>query len=64
MPKKESPQLKKEITQERMLTDGMTQEEVAEVLGVKRQAVNNIEKKALRKLKYIITRKFRKEDLL
>jgi len=47
-----------------MLTDGMTQEEVAEVLGVKRQAVNNIEKKALRKLKYMLVRKFRKEDLL
>jgi DNA-binding XRE family transcriptional regulator len=42
----------------------MTQEEVAEVLGVKRQAVNNIEKKALRKLKYIITRKYAKGDLL
>lgn len=64
MPKKESQQLKKEPQQERMLTDGMTQEEVAEVLGVKRQAVNNIEKKALRKLKYMLARKFRKEDLL
>ena len=64
MPKKESQQLKKEPQQERMLTDGMTQEEVAEVLGVKRQAVNNIEKNALRKLKYIITRKYTKGDLL
>ena len=64
MPKRESQQSRKETTQERLLTDGMTQEEVAEVLGVKRQAVNNIEKKALRKLKYIITRKYAKGDLL
>jgi DNA-binding XRE family transcriptional regulator len=47
-----------------MLTDGMTQEEVAEVMGIKRQAVNNIEKLALRKLKYIIARKYTKGDLL
>jgi DNA-directed RNA polymerase sigma subunit (sigma70/sigma32) len=42
----------------------MSQHEVAEALGIKRQAVNNIEKKALRKLKYIITRKYKKEDFL
>ena len=62
--KQESPESEKENTQERLLTDGMTQEEVAEALGIKRQAVNNIEKKALRKLKYIITRKYTKGDLL
>ena len=64
MPKKESLQLKNDPRQERMLTDGMTQEEVAEVMGIKRQAVNNIEKLALRKLKYIIARKYTKGDLL
>jgi len=54
----------KKNASERLLTDGMTQEEVAEVMGVKRQAVNTIEKLALRKLKYIIARKYKKEDLL
>jgi DNA-directed RNA polymerase sigma subunit (sigma70/sigma32) len=44
--------------------NNMSQHEVAEALGIKRQAVNNIEKKALRKLKYIITRKYKKEDFL
>jgi DNA-binding XRE family transcriptional regulator len=42
----------------------MTQEEVAEALGIKRQAVNTIEKMALRKLKYRIMRLYKKEDLI
>jgi DNA-directed RNA polymerase sigma subunit (sigma70/sigma32) len=42
----------------------MTQEEVAEVLGMKRQQVNNIEKLALRKIKNRLARKYKKEDLL
>jgi DNA-directed RNA polymerase sigma subunit (sigma70/sigma32) len=64
MPKKGLPQLKKEPQQERWTSDGMTQEEVAEVLGMKRQQVNSIEKLALRKLKYIITRKHKRDDLI
>jgi DNA-binding XRE family transcriptional regulator len=42
----------------------MTQQEVAEVLGMKRQAIINIEQKAMRKLRHMIARKFRKDDLL
>lgn len=64
MPKKESQQSRKEPQQEKWTNDGMTQEEVAEVLGIKRQAVNNIEKMALRKLRYIISKKHKREDLL
>ena len=64
MPKKESPQLKKEPQQERWTNDGMTQEEVAEALGMKRQTVNNIEKLALRKLKSRISKLYKKDDLL
>ena len=64
MPKKESPQLKKEPQQERWTSDGMTQEEVGEVLGMKRQQVDKVEKLALRKLKSRINRLYKKEDFL
>ena len=64
MPKKGLPQLKKEPQQERWTSDGMTQEEVAEVLGMKRQQVNNIEKLALRKLKSRLSRLYNKDDLI
>jgi len=60
--KRELPALKKENTQER--TDGMTQEEVAEVLGIKRYQVDKLEKLALRKLKNRISRLYKKEDFL
>lgn len=63
MPKKESPQSKKEF-QEKWINDGMTQQEVADALGMKRQTVNNIEKLALRKLKSRLNRLYKKEDLL
>jgi DNA-directed RNA polymerase sigma subunit (sigma70/sigma32) len=62
MQKKESPQSKKEDTQERL--DGMTQQEVADALQLSRLQVINIEQKAMRKLKSMVARKFRKEDLL
>jgi DNA-binding XRE family transcriptional regulator len=42
----------------------MTQQEVADALGMKRQTVNNIEKLALRKVKNRLARKYKKEDLL
>jgi DNA-binding XRE family transcriptional regulator len=42
----------------------MTQQEVADALGMKRQTVNNIEKVALRKVKNRLARKYKKEDLL
>jgi DNA-binding XRE family transcriptional regulator len=61
---KDDEYYEKERTIQLNNTNYMTQEEVAEVLGIKRQAVNNIEKNALRKLKYIITRKYTKGDLL
>lgn len=64
MPKKVSQESRKKDVQERWTSDGMTQEEVAEVLGMKRQTVNNIEKMALRKLRYIISKKHKREDLL
>ena len=60
--KQGSPELKKENTLER--TDGMTQEEVAEVLGIKRYQVDKLEKLALRKLKNRISRLYKKEDFL
>jgi DNA-directed RNA polymerase sigma subunit (sigma70/sigma32) len=64
MPKKGLLQLKKELQQERWTSDGMTQEEVGEVLGMKRQQVDKVEKLALRKLKSRINRLYKKEDLL
>lgn len=63
MPKKVSQELKKDV-QERLTNDGMTQQEVADALGMKRQTVNNIEKLALRKIKNRLARKYKKEDLL
>jgi DNA-directed RNA polymerase sigma subunit (sigma70/sigma32) len=47
-----------------IVTNAMIQHEVAEIMQITRSKVNTIEKKALRKLKYIITRKYKKEDLL
>ena len=64
MPKKGLLQLKKELQQERWTSDGMTQEEVGEVLGMKRQQVDKVEKLALRKLKSRINRLYKKEDFL
>jgi DNA-binding XRE family transcriptional regulator len=61
---KDDEYYEKERTVQVNSTNYMTQEEVAEALGIKRQAVNNIEKLALRKLKYIIARKYTKEDLI
>ena len=63
MPKKESPQSKKEF-QERWTNDGMTQQEVADALGMKRQTVNNIEKKAMLKVTRKLNRLYKKEDLI
>ena len=57
------PESKKESTQEKM-TDGMTQHEVAEVMQISRSQVDTIEKKALRKLRYLLKLKFEKGDLL
>ena len=57
------PESKKESTQEKM-TDGMTQHEVAEVMQISRSQVDTIEKKALRKLKYLLKTKYTKEDFL
>ena len=62
--KKELRELKKEPQQERWTSDGMTQEEVGEVLGMKRQQVDKVEKLALRKLKSRINRLYKKEDFL
>jgi len=43
----------------------MTQEEVAEILGIPRNKVNSIERNAIRKLKYILRRlkKINRSDL-
>jgi DNA-directed RNA polymerase sigma subunit (sigma70/sigma32) len=62
--KKELPALKNENTLGRVLTDGMTQHEVAEALQISRSKVDTIEKLALRKLKVRINRMYKKEDLL
>ena len=64
MPKKVSQELPKRNTQERLTNEGMTQQEVADALGMKRQTVNNIEKVALRKVKNRLAKKYKKEDLL
>jgi len=43
----------------------MTQHEVAEVMGISRSQVDTIEKKALRKLKFALSRKnFNKNDFI
>ena len=57
------PESKKESTQEKMI-DGMTQHEVAEVMQISRSQVDTIEKKALRKLRYLLKLKFEKGDWL
>jgi DNA-binding CsgD family transcriptional regulator len=64
MPKKGLPQLKKELIQERLTNDGMTQQEVADALQLSRMQVNNIEKMALRKLRSRIRLLYEKEDLI
>jgi DNA-directed RNA polymerase sigma subunit (sigma70/sigma32) len=53
---------KKENTQER--SDGMTQHEVAEALDLTRSQVNTIEQMAIRKIKYLIKRKYKREDFI
>lgn len=55
--------MRKESTQEKMI-DGMTQHEVAEIMQITRSKVNTIEKKALRKLRYLLKLKFEKGDWL
>jgi DNA-directed RNA polymerase specialized sigma subunit len=47
-----------------MLTDGMTQEEVAKALQISRSQVGTIEKKALLKVKNKLNRLYKKEDLI
>jgi DNA-binding XRE family transcriptional regulator len=42
----------------------MTQQEVAEALGMKRQTVNNIEKRAMLKVTRKLNRLYKKEDLI
>lgn len=42
----------------------MTQHEVAEVMQISRSQVDTIEKKALRKLRYLLKLKFAKGDWL
>ena len=41
----------------------MTQHEVAESLGISRAAVVAVEKRALRKFKYFLLKKYKEEDL-
>jgi DNA-directed RNA polymerase sigma subunit (sigma70/sigma32) len=41
----------------------MSQQEVAEVLGMSRSRVSEVEKKALRKFKYYLLKKYKEEDL-
>ena len=41
----------------------MSQQEVADVLGVSRTRVSELEKKALRKFKYFLLNKYKEEDL-
>jgi len=55
---------KNKVVNERWTNDGMTQNEVAEALGMKRQTVNHIEKTALRKVTRKLNRLYKKEDLL
>jgi DNA-directed RNA polymerase sigma subunit (sigma70/sigma32) len=64
MMKKVLQGLVKEDIQERLVDNGMSQEEVANMLGITRYQVDKLEKKALRKLKYIVTRTKRKEDFI
>jgi DNA-binding XRE family transcriptional regulator len=55
---------KNKVVNERWTNDGMTQNEIAEALGMKRQTVNHIEKTALRKVTRKLNRLYKKEDLL
>lgn len=41
----------------------MTQQEVANVLGLSRHTINKVEQKALRKFKYYLLQKHKKEDV-
>jgi predicted XRE-type DNA-binding protein len=41
----------------------MSQQEVAEVLGMSRSRVSELEKKALMKFKYYLLKKYKEEDL-
>jgi predicted XRE-type DNA-binding protein len=41
----------------------MSQEEVAEILGMSRSRVSEVEKKALRKFKYFLLKKYKREDI-
>ena len=41
----------------------MSQQEVADVLGMSRSRVSEVEKKALRKFKYFLLRKYKEGDL-
>ena len=41
----------------------MSQQEVADVLGMSRTRVSEVEKKALRKFKYFLLKKYKEEDL-
>jgi DNA-directed RNA polymerase specialized sigma subunit len=62
--KRELPELEKENTLGKMLTDGMTQEEVAKALQISRSQVGTIEKKTLLKVKNKLNRLYKKEDLI
>ena len=41
----------------------MSQQEVADVLGMSRSRVSEVEKKALRKFKYFLLKKYKEGDL-
>jgi len=58
------PESEKGNMLEKVTTDGMTQHEVASVLGITRYQVDKLEKKALRKLKYLLNLKYEKKDWL
>ena len=42
----------------------MTQQEVAEALGLSRHTINKVEQKALRKFKFHLLKKYLKEDVV
>jgi DNA-directed RNA polymerase specialized sigma subunit len=44
--------------------DGMTQQEVADVLGISRAAVHQIEKRAFRKFKRALAKRLKYTDLI
>lgn len=41
----------------------MSQQEVADKLGISRSRVSEVEKKALRKFKYYLLKKYKREDV-